>query len=229
MKIGGLQNLTLLDYPDKTACIVFTNGCNLRCPYCHNASLVTHTNEYPLVDKAQVFALLKKRKGILDGVVITGGEPLLQEGIEEFIDEVKKTGYDVKLDTNGTFPDKLERLIRLKKVDYVAMDIKNCPRLYALTAGVKNPDIKAVEKSAAVLLKGDVPYEFRTTVAKPFFDKSCFTEIGVWLKGAQKYYLQKFKDSGDLVGGADVSAYSDAEMQEFLNEIKKHIPSAELR
>lgn len=111
-------------------------------------------------------------------------------------------GYCVKLDTNGTFPDRLEALIRQKKVDYVAMDIKNCPRLYALTTGVKNPDVKAVEKSAAVLMKGEVPYEFRTTVVKPFFDKSCFTEIGVWLKGAQKYYLQKFKDSGDLVGGA---------------------------
>lgn len=115
MKIGGLQNLTLLDYPDKTACIVFTNGCNLRCPYCHNASLVTRTDEYPLAEEAQVFSLLKKRKGILDGVVITGGEPLLQQGIEEFIDKIKDMGYCVKLDTNGTFPDRLEALIRQKK------------------------------------------------------------------------------------------------------------------
>lgn len=228
MKIGGLQKLTLLDYPEKMACIVFTEGCNLRCPYCHNAPLVTDCGQ-DCVDEADVLSLLDKRRGVLSGVVVTGGEPLLQPGLEDFIDRVKSKGYSVKLDTNGTFPDRLRALVDSGRADYVAMDIKNCPDRYAVTAGVKNINIDDVKKSAAILMRGGAPYEFRTTVVKPFFDTSCFEEIGRWLAGADRYYLQPFKDSGNLVGGAEVSAYDSEEMNAFLDEVKKYIPSAEIR
>lgn len=228
MKIGGFQKLTLLDYPEKMACIVFTEGCNLRCPYCHNAPLVTGCGQDE-VDEAEVTALLDKRRGILDGVVITGGEPLLQPGLEEFIDRIKTKGYSVKLDTNGTFPERLRALVESGRADYVAMDIKNCPDRYAVTAGVKNINIGDVKKSAEILMNGKTPYEFRTTVVKPFFDKACFEKIGIWLAGADKYYLQPFMDSGNLVGGAEVSAYDSEKTAEFLDTVKKYIPSAEIR
>lgn len=229
MRLGGFQKLTLLDFPEKMACTVFTEGCNLRCPFCHNASLVVNADSFEQVDESEVFALLKKRKGILDGVAITGGEPLLQKDIAEFIDEIKGMGYAVKLDTNGTFPDKLAELIESRRVDYVAMDIKNCPERYGETVGIKNYDVTNVKKSVEYLKQGKVAYEFRTTVVKPLFDKDAFMKIGEWIKGADKYFLQKFKDSGELIDGGGLSAYSDEEMSEFADIVKQYVPNVEIR
>lgn len=229
MKLGGFQKLTLLDFPEKMACTVFTEGCNLRCPFCHNASLVVNPGEYGETKEEEVFELLNKRKGVLDGVAITGGEPLLHKDIDAFIDKIKALGYAVKLDTNGTFPDRLKYLIDTGRVDYVAVDIKNSPERYAETAGVKNFDVTPVLETVELLKSGKVGYEFRTTVVKPLFTAADFESIGKLIAGAEKYYLQKFKDSGELIAGENLSAYSDEEMTEFLGIVKKYVPAAEIR
>lgn len=228
MLINGFQKLTILDYPGKVACIVFTPGCNFRCPFCHNASLVTHIDRETYIDVDEVLTYLKKRQGLLDGVVITGGEPLLQDGIEEFIAEIKSLGYAVKLDTNGSFPEKLISIVEKGLVDYVAMDIKNSKEKYGITIGVENFDITPIEKSVDFLKQGKVYYEFRTTVVKDFHTLEDIQDIVVWLKGAHKYFLQNFVDSGDLItdGLEPVSALLLKEMKEKATEF---IPSVEIR
>ena len=228
MKIQGLQKLTLLDYPEKVACTVFFAGCNFRCPFCHNASLVTHISEEPEMTEEAFFTFLKKRQGILDGVCITGGEPLLQPDIEDFIRKIKELGYAVKLDTNGSFPTKLKTLVEKGLVDYVAMDIKNSREAYGITAGVEKIDIASVEKSVAYLKEGKVPYEFRTTVVKNLHTKEELQRIGQWIAGAEKYFLQNFVDSGDLIG-KNTRGCSEEEMKEFLQVVRKYIPNALLR
>lgn len=226
MRIGGLQKLTLLDFPGKMACIVFTAGCNFRCPFCHNASLVTHIGgDGESVES--VLAFLDKRKKILDGVVLTGGEPLIYD-VEPFLRAVKEKGYLVKLDTNGSFPDKLKDLVGKGLVDYVAMDIKNAPEKYAETVGTA-VDLDAVKESVSFLLGGSVDYEFRTTLTKPFFTQGDMTEIGKWINGAKRYFLQSFVDSGDIVGECEMSAYSPEETEALLREVQDFVPSAALR
>ena len=228
MLINGFQKLTILDYPGKVACIVFTPGCNFRCPFCHNASLVTHIDKEAYIDVDEVLTYLKKRQGLLDGVVITGGEPLLQNGIEEFIAEIKSLGYAVKLDTNGSFPEKLISIVEKGLVDYVAMDIKNSKDKYGITIGVENFDITPIEKSVDFLKQGKVDYEFRTTIVKYFHTLEDIQDIVVWLKGTHKYFLQNFVDSGDLItdGLEPVSALLLKEMKEKATEF---IPSVEIR
>ena len=228
MLINGFQKLTILDYPGKVACIVFTPGCNFRCPFCHNASLVTHIDKETYIDADEVLAYLKKRQGLLDGVVITGGEPLLQNGIEEFIAEIKSLGYSVKLDTNGSFPEKLISIVEKGLVDYVAMDIKNSKEKYGMTIGLKDFDITPIEKSVDFLLQNKVDYEFRTTIVKDFHTVDDIQDIVVWLKGAHKYFLQNFVDSGDLIsdGLEPVSALLLKEMKEKASEF---ISSVEIR
>ena len=228
MRIQGLQKLTLLDYPEHTACTVFTAGCNFRCPFCHNASLVIDIQKEAQVSEEEFFAFLQKRIGILDGVCVSGGEPLLQPDIELFIKKIKDMGFAVKLDTNGSFPDKLIHLVEQGLVDYVAMDIKNSPETYAFTAGTETLDIVSVKKSVAYLKEGHVPYEFRTTVVKHYHSKESFEGIGKWLAGTEKYFLQNFVDSGDLIG-KNTRGCSEEEMKEFLMTVKKYIPSAKLR
>jgi pyruvate formate lyase activating enzyme len=228
MLINGFQKLTVLDYPGKVACIVFTPGCNFRCPFCHNAGLVTHIDKDAFIDVGEVLSYLKKRQGLLDGVVITGGEPLLQEGVEEFIAEIKSLGYSVKLDTNGSYPEKLISIVEKGLVDYVAMDIKNSKAKYGMTVGAEDFDIAPVEKSVDFLLHGTVDYEFRTTVVKNFHTLDDIQDIVVWIKGAHKYFLQNFVDSGDLInpGLEPVSALLLKEMRE---KATKTIPSVEIR
>ena len=228
MRIQGLQKLTLLDYPEHTACTVFTAGCNFRCPFCHNASLVVDIPKEAQISEEEFFAFLHKRIGIIDGVCVSGGEPLLQPDIEQFIRKIKDMGFAVKLDTNGSFPDKLIHLVEQGLVDYVAMDIKNSPDTYVFTAGTETLDIVSVKKSVAYLKEGHVPYEFRTTVVKHYHSKESFEEIGKWLEGTEKYFLQNFVDSGDLIG-KNTRGCSEEEMKEFLMTVKKYIPSAKLR
>lgn len=227
MRIDGLQTLTLLDYPGKVACTVFTSGCNMRCPFCHNASLVCGEVP-PFMEKEEFFAFLKKRTGVLDGVCVTGGEPLLQEGLIPFLLEVKEKGFTTKLDTNGLLHDRLRAVVEAGAVDYVAMDIKNCKARYAETAGVPGLDLAPVEKSVQFLMEGSVDYEFRTTVVKELHNKADFDEIGRWLKGAKRYFLQSFKDSGDILSPG-LSPMEKADLLEIRDRLHAEIPGVELR
>lgn len=201
MHIKGLQKLTLLDYPERLAATVFTGGCNLRCPFCHNASLVLEN--IAEIDESEVLAFLKKRQGILEGVCITGGEPLLQPDLEDFIKKVKNLGYSVKLDTNGSLPDKLLELLSKNLVDYVAMDIKNSPKKYFSTCGIETQNLlefySPFKKSIEIIKSSGVEYEFRTTVVNELHTLSDIEQIGAEIRGAAAWHLQCFKDSGDLI------------------------------
>ncbi len=226
MDINGIQKLTLLDYPGQCACTVFLAGCNLRCPFCHNASLVTGHAPAAMTED-EFFAFLKKRKGLLDGVCVTGGEPTLRKDLPEFLAKIKALGFLVKLDTNGSNPQMLRQLIDAKLVDYVAMDIKNCPDRYAQTCG--GPDILAkVEECLEILRAGNVEYELRTTCVKPFHDETALEAMGKWLCGTKNYYLQNFVDSGDLIG-SEVSGFTKEEMEALRQAVLPHIPTALLR
>ena len=228
MLINGFQKLTVLDFPGKVACIVFTPGCNFRCPFCHNAALVTHIDKETYVDIDEVLAYLKKRQGLLDGVVITGGEPLLQEGVEDFIAEIKSLGYSVKLDTNGSFPEKLISIVEKGLVDYVAMDIKKSKEKYGMTVGLENFDIEPIEKSVDFLLQNKVDYEFRTTIVDEFHTLDDIQDIVVWIKGAHKYFLQNFVDSGDLIK-QELKPVSVDLLKEMQRKASETIPSVEIR
>ena len=230
MILKGLQKTTLLDFPTKVACTVFTSGCNFRCPFCHNASLVINPDNSETVNIDAFFEYLKKRRNILDGACITGGEPLLQKDISEFISRIKELGYAVKLDTNGSKPEVLRSLIDNKLIDYVAMDIKGTLEKYPLICGVEEGRfINEVKESANILLENKVEYEFRTTVVRELHEKDDFHDIGKWISGAKRYFLQQFKDSGDLISQSGFSAYNKDEMEEILDIVKFYVPSAELR
>ena len=226
MDISGIQKLTLLDYPGKCACTVFLAGCNLRCPFCHNASLVT--GHAPVaMEEAEFLAFLKKRQGLLDGVCITGGEPTLRPGLPEFIKKIRQLGYLVKLDTNGSNPKLLRRLIDEQLVDYVAMDIKNCPDRYGETCG-GDDILPQVQESLRILQENNVEYELRTTCCKPFHDTQAMEAMGKWLKGTKNYYLQAFVDSGDLVGSG-VSGFTKEEMEALRQAVLPYIPTTRIR
>ena len=229
MLIAGLQKLTLLDFPGKTACTVFTPGCNFRCPFCHNALLVTDIDGGTFLDEEEFFSFLNKRKGILEGVAITGGEPTLQRELPLFIKRIKDLGFLVKLDTNGTNPEMLEALIKEGLVDRVAMDVKNAPSLYGETAGLKNFDIAPVARSRDLLLEGRCDYEFRTTVVRGLHTKESLKGAARWIEGAKEYWLQQYKDSGNLIDPRGLGAFGEAEMKELLEAVREIIPGAKLR
>ncbi len=226
MKIGGFQKMTVLDYPGKVACTVFTHGCNLRCPFCHNARLVVRDED--LIDENEILSYLNKRRGILDGVCISGGEPTLQSDLFDFMKKVKGLGMLIKLDTNGTCPDKLQYAIDNGLVDYVAMDIKNCREEYAKTCGLSKMDISKVEKSVEILMQSGIDYEFRTTVTKELHTPDDFAKIGQWIKGAKRYYIQSFVDSGDII----LEGLNPLDLQglkALLEAVSPYVPSVELR
>ncbi|HAW58921.1 MAG TPA: anaerobic ribonucleoside-triphosphate reductase activating protein [Bacteroidales bacterium] len=228
MNIGGIQRLSLLDYPDKTCCTIFTIGCNYRCPFCHNASIIQNQFAEKGILQEEVIDFLKRRIGILDGVCITGGEPLLQDQLESFIREVKSLGFSIKLDTNGSLPKKLKQLIETGLVDYVAMDIKNSPDSYGQTVGINNYNLEPVKESVDFILSNIVPYEFRTTAVRQLHTSKDMLAIAQWIKGAEHYYLQNFVDSGDVLESG-LSGFSREEMQDFQELIRPIIPSVELR
>ena len=228
MTIHGFQKLTLLDFPGHTACTVFTGGCNLRCPFCHNATLVLNPSEYPCIPEDEVFDLLNRRKNTLDGVCITGGEPMLMKDLPEFAEKIKSLGFAVKIDTNGTFPKQLKYIVNSGLVDYIAMDIKNSPEKYGITVGKENFDVSPVIESIDFLKQGIVDHEFRTTVCKDFHTADDLVAIAFLLGYGQKYFLQAFKDSGALMN-SDISGYTPSQLWEMLKEVKKIIPDAQLR
>ena len=230
MRISGLQKLTLLDYPGHVACTVFTGGCNFRCPFCHNAQLVLPERlQGDENGEETVLAFLKKRQGILDGVAVTGGEPLLHKDIDGFLRKVKGLGYAVKLDTNGSFPERLMALVEEGLVDRVAVDIKNSPALYAKTVGVPGFDLAPVERSKNFLLSGKVEYECRTTVVKGLHTRESLLEAARWIEGAKEYYLQQFKDSGDVIAIEGLSAFSAEEMHALADAVRPIVPSVQVR
>lgn len=229
MNIQGLQKLSLLDYPTKISCTIFTGGCNLCCPFCHNASLVfLDQMVMGSIPVDSVLSFLKKRQKVLDAVCISGGEPLLQLDLEDFLKQVKELGYLIKLDTNGTFPDLLQQFVEKELVDYVAMDIKNSLGKYCVTAGLRSFDTKVVEESVQYLLKQPVEYEFRTTVVRQFHQAEDFISIGKWIHGAKNYFLQSFVDSGNLIE-SNLSGYSKREMEQFQQLLSLDIPNVMLR
>ena len=228
MKIKGLAKLTLLDFPGKVACTVFTGGCNFKCPFGHNASLAVRPAELPDIHEDELFSMLSKRKGVLDGICITGGEPLLMPDIADFIGRIKEMGYAVKLDTNGSFPDRLKRLIELRLLDMVAMDIKNSPAKYPLTAGVKDLDMAPIYDSVKILMSSGIPYEFRTTVVRELHSAEDFESIGRWIEGARAYFIQSFTDSGDIIKDG-LSAHDKSKLEEFLSIMQKYVPNSHLR
>ncbi len=199
MIFGGFQKLTLLDFPGVVACTLFTKGCNFLCPFCHNAPLVTRPKEAESFSQEEILAFLKKRQGVLEGVCVTGGEPLLHTDLPAFLRQVKDLGYKIKLDTNGSFPKRLKDLAAQGLLDYVAMDIKNALEKYPLTAGTASVNIQDIEESIEFLLLGTLPYEFRTTVVKELHSVSDIAAIGQRIRGAEKYFLQNFSDRGSLI------------------------------
>lgn len=230
LRIGGMQKMTLLDYPGKVAATIFTGGCNFKCPFCHNKDLVFLPSDYEFFNPENVLAYLEKRKGILDGVCISGGEPLVQVGLIEFIRKIKEMGYLVKLDSNGYMPEKLKEILDTGYIDYVAMDIKNSPSKYAKTIGL-NEDvfkIERIQQSIDLLMNGSIEYEFRTTVMKELHTSEDLEQISTWIRGCQHYYLQQYLDSGNVINPI-YSAYDAKTMHELQQVVSKNIPHVELR
>ena len=228
MRIDGLQKMTLLDFPGKVACTVFTGGCNFRCPFCHNALLVTELPENPDYTVDEILSFLKKRSGLLDGVAITGGEPLMNPDIADFIKKIRDLGYSVKLDTNGSYPDRLRSIVGEGLVDYVAMDIKNCKEKYAETIGLKSCDLSKIEESIEFLKSGTVDYEFRTTIVNEFHTVEDIRKAAEWIKGATRYFLQNFVDSGNLIDES-VTGVGKQTMLEMQKAAADFVPQTEIR
>ena len=220
MNICGLQKLAMVDYPGKLACTVFTGGCNLRCPFCHNALLVTRLDETPRLENSEVMAFLESRKKLLDGVVLSGGEPLLQPDAADFLQAVRAMGFSVKLDTNGCYPAALARILEAGLVDYVAMDIKNTPEKYPLTVGVPSFDIAPILESIHLLQTCGVEYEFRTTLVRELHTPEDVLAIGAWLQRTPRYALQKFVDSGELICCDRFHGFSDEEMKALAEAVR---------
>ena len=228
MLLRGLQKTTLLDFPGNVACTVFTGGCNFRCPFCHNASLIENLSSDERLSKENFFAFLEKRKGLTDGVCITGGEPLLQKDILPFIKRIKEMGFLVKLDTNGSYPSALRSLVEEGLLDYVAMDIKNAKSAYLETAGTEKDILPAIEESVSFLKSGRVPYEFRTTVVKGFHTEERMKEIGLWLGDVPHYFIQNFSDAGEVLTGG-LSGFTPSELNALLAAVTPYIPNAKVR
>ena len=226
----GLRKITLLDYPGLVACTVFTFGCNFRCPFCHNASLVNFSDGEGSLELGEVVDFLRSRGRKLDGVCVTGGEALMHRDIDELLAKIRELNLRIKVDTNGSFPEALQRIIDAGLVDYVAMDIKNSPEKYAVTCG-KDDVLEKVKQSVDILMhSGKVDYEFRTTVVDAFHEEADFAAIGKWIAGAKHYFLQEFVDSGDLLDKVrPMAGLSEEKMQACLDRIKNFVPNSAIR
>jgi len=228
MKIGGFQKTSLLDYPKNVSAIVWTAGCNFRCPFCYNKDLVD--GNVKLISEEEIFSFLEKRKGLIDGLVISGGEPLMQKDIIDFTTRVKKLGYLIKIDTNGTFPEKLQELIDKKLVDYISMDVKAPKKKYGRLAGAKT-DISKIEKSIDIIRNNAPDYEFKTTFAPNLLDKKDIVEIAKWLEGSKRFYLQQFKGDTPLISSElnNIVPYPKEDLVKTLEEIKPFFKNCDVR
>jgi pyruvate formate lyase activating enzyme len=228
MQIHGFNKTTLLDYPKHLAATIFLGGCNMRCPFCHNASLVTNTTSQPTIPEEEVLSYLVKRQNILEGVCITGGEPTLYPDLPTFIKKIKDLGFKIKLDTNGTNPVMIKTLITDKLIDYIAMDIKNSPEKYTLTAGLSNLSLDPIRESVDLLLTSPLDYEFRTTVVKEYHTLEDMLSISNWLSGAKAYYLQSYKDSDDIILPG-LHNHSKETLLEYVKLLSLKIPNVSIR
>ena len=228
MEFHGISKLTLLDFPKHLACTVFTGRCNLRCPFCHNADLVLAPESQPAIPKEEIFTFLTRRRDSLEGICITGGEPTLQKDLLTFLNRCKELGYLTKLDTNGTRPDVIRAALDAGLLDYIAMDIKNCPARYAETCGLSSVRFSAFEESVDLIRNSGLPYEFRTTVVKEFHTKEDLLAIGEWLKGSSTYALQACKDSGNLISPG-LSGYTKDELTAFRDMLLPYFNEVLLR
>lgn len=227
MNIYGLQKMTLLDFPGHVACTVFLSGCDFRCPFCHNFELAE--NKAPaMMDEQELFAFLDKRKGLLDGVAITGGEPCLSRGLKDLITGIRERGFAVKLDTNGYHPQLLKELLNEKLTDYVAMDIKNSPEKYPQTCGVSQVDMGRIRESISLLMQSGIEYEFRTTVVAEFHEADDFHRMGELISGARNYFLQRFTDR-DTVPFGNLHAPSKEQLGQYAEIAKLYVRNTELR
>ena len=227
MKIHGLQKMTLLDFPGHVACTVFLGGCDFRCPFCHNYELADGTAK-PVMEEEELLEFLKKRKGLLDGVAFTGGEPCLHPGLPDLFRRIRDMGFGIKLDTNGYHPQMLRHILDDGLTDYVAMDIKNCPEKYAKTAGVDHIDMKRIQDSIALIMTGCPDYEFRTTVVEELHREEDFPKMGEMIRGARKYFLQGFTDR-DTVPFEGFHAPSPEKMQVYADIMSQYVPASTLR
>lgn len=229
MKIAGIQKLTLLDYPGTVACTLFTQGCNFRCPFCQNASLVL-PEQYPdPLPSDEILDFLRKRYGILEGVAITGGEPLLQPDIADFLARVKEIGYRIKLDTNGTNPDALAELMEEGLVDRVAMDIKASPDGYHVAAGLSRVAVDRIDKTRVLLMSGRTPFEFRTTVVNGIHTDEEMRKIAEWIAGDEEYYLQQYRESGEIVDRTGLTSPDEAQMRHYADIVRAFVPNVQIR
>ena len=227
MNIQGLQKMTLLDFPGEVACTVFLGGCNFRCPFCHNFGLVTGQVS-STVSEDEFFKFLAQRRGLLDGVAVTGGEPCLQPDLPDFLKKIKQFEMDVKLDTNGSRPDMLEQLVEQRLIDYVAMDIKSSQDGYVRAVGLEELDLVPIEASVAMVMSSGIPYEFRTTVVDGIHTEKDFEDIGKWLTGSEKYVLQPFVMS-DAVPDDTLSAPSIEKLERYRSIVMPFIEHVEIR
>ena len=233
MKLYGLQKMTLLDFPGRVACTVFLGGCDFRCPWCHNYELAVGSAE-PVMDEEEFFAFLKKREGLLEGVAVTGGEPCLSKELPAFLRKIREMGFLTKLDTNGAHPELLEQILREGLADYVAMDIKNSPGKYLLTAGLTGSEAQQeallgrVRRSIRLIMELAPDYEFRTTVIRQFHEEQDFAEIGEMIRGARRYFLQSFTDR-DTVPYGGLSAPEKEELLRYAEQIRRFVPDVQTR
>lgn len=229
MQICGFNKTTLLDYPGHLACGIFLGGCNFRCPFCQNASLVLIPSTQPDISKETILQYLKKRQGILEGICISGGEPTLAPDLLDFMKEIKNLGYLIKLDTNGYRPDVIRAALDQHLIDYVAMDIKTCLDDYPRLCGKPQMDTAVIAESATLLQSSGITHEFRTTVVNPLHTPDSFEAIGQWLAGDSPYYLQEYRNSGDVIEEDGLSSYSDDEMEAFRQIVLPYLPNTYLR
>ena len=228
MQIHGFNKTTLLDYPEHVAATIFTGGCNFCCPFCHNGELVLHPGHFPLITEEEIMGFLRKRKNVLSGVCITGGEPTLQPDLMDFVIGIKELGLLVKLDTNGYEPRVLRSLLEQGLLDYVAMDLKNSREKYAVTVGKKDFEIERIEESVSLLLHSSIPYEFRTTVVKQLHEEEDFAKMGQWIKGAKAYYIQSYRDNENVIQRG-FSAYEKEELERCAEIIQPYVKMVGLR
>lgn len=228
MLILGLNKTTLLDYPGFVAATLFTGGCNFRCPYCHNRDLVLKDQSLVPLSEEEIFAFLQKRRNVLTGVCITGGEPTLYPDLPEFISQIRELGYLVKLDTNGYCPEVIRKLTEKGLVDYIAMDIKNDLKKYGETVGIQGIDAGRIMDSIRWIINGKMDYEFRTTVVKELHGREDMSAIGKAIKGAKAYFLQGYQESGGVIAPG-FHAYGKEEMEELAEWVKPFVPNVQLR
>ncbi len=227
MKIGGLMKLTLLDFPGKVACTVFLEGCNFRCPFCHNSDMVNSVSPDEMTED-EFFGFLTKRYGLIDGVCVSGGEPLMSDDVIPFIQKIKDMGYSVKIDTNGSFPERLKKIAEMGLCDYIAMDIKNSPKKYDVTSANPYVSFDSIKESIEFIKNSGIPHEFRTTVVKDFHTTEDMVEIGKIVGENEKYFIQPFRD-GESVLVQGLGEFEPYEAEELLKSAREFAPLSEIR